>query len=170
MGKCITISVSLLVLFALMSEARLRLKALPPTAFEGPTTDSSVEGQHSLGLLHANGLEAVIKWLSDEISGLLKAAKEGDERAQTVLHELAVHLWKTVAMIVAWPFLAAAMVLSRSQPPPPHSPHLLLVQAQLFKPTHSLNTHAAASQRNTKQVCPLLQCAALCHKHTTWRG
>ena len=124
MERCIKISVSIFVLSILVSGATLRLQALPPTAFEvqNPKT-VTFEGRRSLGLLHANGLDAVMKMASEEILGLLKAAKEGDERAQAVLHELAVPFWTTVAvaMIVAWLFLAAAMVLSVSLSTPSSS-------------------------------------------------
>jgi dihydrodipicolinate synthase/N-acetylneuraminate lyase len=65
----------------------------------------------SLGLLH-EGIKAVMKVTAQEFQGLLKAAKEGDEKAQAVLYELVAHVCtiQVVAMIVAWSLLAMVTV------------------------------------------------------------
>jgi hypothetical protein len=96
----------------------LRLQALPPTAVK-VQNPAAVEGHRSIGLLHAEVVEVVMRMAPEEIASLLKAANEEDERVRTVKHELAAPFWVIVASIAAWPFLAIAMVLSRT-PPPPH--------------------------------------------------
>ena len=71
---------------------------------------------HNLGLLHAEGVGAMMRMTAREIQGLISAAKEGDERARAVLYELIAPACTMVAMIIASPLLA--MVTVQIIPPP----------------------------------------------------
>jgi hypothetical protein len=60
---------------------------------------AAAERQRSLGLIHAEGMDVVMRIAAKEISGLIKAADEGDDRAQTVLYELALPFCAMLSML-----------------------------------------------------------------------
>ena len=136
--------------------SRFRIRVLPPL-------------RRSLSLLHAEGGEFVMRMASEEIAGLLNAAKEGDERAQAVLHELGVPLWTMVAMIVAWPFLATAMVLSHMRSLPPHSLHCSPIRAHSLVTSVAYSVLQRGSNRKPAPASDLLS-AGLHLERLIWRG
>ena len=106
-------SISLVIILALYclfnnpfnNAGQLKLEFVHPTA-AAQDQATAAGGQRSLGLLHAKGVDAVIRMAAEEIAGLVEAAYEGDERAQTVLYELAVQFCAMLTIDLA----CAAMV------------------------------------------------------------
>jgi hypothetical protein len=81
-----------------------RFQAVPPAAQD----PAGAAGRRNL--LYAEGVGGVMRIASDDIAGLLEASAAGDERAKSVLYELAKLFCGTLAVIVGCTLCLAAVV------------------------------------------------------------
>ena len=109
MRQIATILVISLILCLLLIDpttGKGRFQSVPP-AVQDPV---GAAGQLQRNLLYAEGVEGVKRRTSDDIAGLLEAYAAGDDRAKSVLYDLAKLICGTLATIVGCTLYLAAVV------------------------------------------------------------